>query len=1180
MVGQALEGLTCPSCGHPNRGGRRFCAECGQSLAVSCAACGAANEPGERFCGDCGAPLAPDAATTREAAPAPGAGIERRLVSVLFADLVGHTALAEQRDVEDVRELLSRYFELAQTLVERYGGEIEKFIGDAVMAVWGTPTAREDDAERAVRAALELVSEVASLGTGDGTSALAARAAVLTGEAAVALEARGQGMVAGDLVNTASRVQTIALPGTVLVGAATRRATEASIAYADTGQHELKGKTEPVPLWQALRVTAGRGGGLKSNTLDPPFVGRDRELHLLKELFHANAEERKAHVVSIVGIAGIGKSRLAWELQKYLDGVAETVYWHRGRCLAYGEGVSYWALAEMVRMRTDIAEGENPESARTKLRAALERYVSDPDERDWIEPRFGQLLSLDDPETGEQPDLFAGWRLFFERVAEHGPVVLAFEDMQWADAPLLEFLEYLLDWSRNHPLFVVALTRPELAARHPQWASGTRSSTNLSLEPLSDDAMEALLDGFVPGLPDELRRQVLDRAEGVPLYAVETVRMLLDRGFLEPHAGGYRTTGPIEALEVPETLHALVAARLDGLAPHERQLLQDASVVGKTFARSTLAAVASIPEVEVDRVLTALVRKEILSLQADPRSPERGQYGFLQDLLRQVAYETMPRGERKARHLAAAAQLEQEWVDGEQETVEIVAFHYLTALELDSGAADADEIGKKARTTLVKAGDRAASLAGKESAQRYYEQALELADSPLERAELHERAGRMAVLGTRTAEARAHFERAIVTFEEIGLTHPSARVTARLGLLTWQQEGDIERAIGDMERALSVLADEERDADLAWLAVHLARPLFFSGRLDDALTRTELALETAEALRLPEVISHGLNTKSLILGARGRHQEAELLMRHSLETALANDLSEAALRAYMNLVATVVGWDRYREALDLSREGAELARKVGDRGSESRLGNWRRGILYELGEWDDAIAAEALVDDGGVVARFYLAWPFLQRGEHDEVARRTAAFKEILDQNEIQDRVGLRAFEAHIFLAEGKPREALAAAEAALADRAVLLIKDTEYPLEAGLAAAFVLGDEAKIDELLAIVEQLPPGDLTPSLRALGARFSARRAALRGDPETASAGFLAASAIFEEIERVFDLAVVRLEHAEWLAAEGRLSEAEPLLEAAREIFERLRAVPWLERANAVATASAQPAVVE
>ena len=1108
-----------------------------------------------------------------------GAGVERRLVSVLFADLVGHTALAEQRDVEDVRDLLSRYFEVAQTLVERYGGEIEKFIGDAVMAVWGTPTAREDDAERAVRAALELIPAVAALGGETGAPGLMARAAVLTGEAAVTLGARGQGMVAGDLVNTASRMQAIAQPGTVLVGAATRRATEISIAYADAGQHELKGKTEPVPLWQALRITAGRGGGLKSDTLEPPYVGRERELRLLKELFHANAEERKAHLVSIVGIAGIGKSRLVWELQKYLDGVAQTVYWHRGRCLAYGEGVSYWALAEMVRMRADIAEGEEPQSARAKLRAALKRYVDDSDERDWIEPRLAQLLALDGREGGERADLFAGWRLFFERLAEHEPVVLAFEDMQWADAALLEFLEYLLDWSRNHALFVVALARPEVAARHPQWTSGARSSTNLSLEPLSIDAMEALLDGFVPGLPRELRRQVLNRAEGVPLYAVETVRMLLDRGLLESHAGAYRTTGPIEALEIPETLHALVAARLDGLAGDERQLLQDASVVGKTFARSTLAALASIPQVEVDRVLEALVRKEIFSLQADLRSPERGQYGFLQDLLRQVAYETMPRGERKARHLAAAAQLEQEWVDGEQEIVEIVASHYLTALQLDPSATDAAEIGKKARTTLVRAGERAASLAADESAQRYFEQALELADSPLERAELHERAGRMATHGSRPVEARAHFERAIATFEEIGLTHPAARVTAQLGLLTWRQEGDIERATVDMERALAVLADEEHDADLAMLAVQLGRPLFFTGRLDDAMAQTELALEIAEALRLPEVISHGLNTKSLILSARGRHQEAELLMRHSLEVALAHDLSEAAIRAYINLTATLHLWDRHREALDLSRTGVALARKVGDRNDEVSLRSWGRYILIVLGGWDEALAT---VDDEVVETQYFwlLAEICLRRGEREEVARLTSAIREVVDRNEVQYRVQFRSFEARVFLVDGRPREALAAAEEALADRAALGIGAAVGPLVAALEAAFALRDEPKIDELLAIVEELPPGQLTPSLRAVGARFSGRRAALRGDPGTASAGFLAASGIFEEIETPFECAVVRLEHAEWLLAEGDMDGARPLLEKARETFERLRAAPWLERVGAAAGTARQPVVVE
>ncbi|MBA3788048.1 MAG: adenylate/guanylate cyclase domain-containing protein, partial [Actinobacteria bacterium] len=262
---------------------------------------------------------------------------------MLFVDLVGFTTASEARDAEDTRELLTRYFELARTTIERYGGTVEKFIGDAVMALWGAPVAHEDDAERAVRAALELVAAVPEL-----HGELQARAGVLTGEAAVTLGAQAQGMVAGDLVNTASRIQSAAAPGTVLVGETTRRTSEAAIAYDGGGLHELKGKTEPVTLWQALRVVAARGGEGRATGLEAPFVGRERELRLVKELFHATAEEGRAHLLSIVGIAGIGKSRLGWEFYKYFDGIVDQVWWHRGRCLAYGEGVAYWALADMI----------------------------------------------------------------------------------------------------------------------------------------------------------------------------------------------------------------------------------------------------------------------------------------------------------------------------------------------------------------------------------------------------------------------------------------------------------------------------------------------------------------------------------------------------------------------------------------------------------------------------------------------------------------------------------------------------------------------------------------------------------------------------------------------------------------------------------------------------------------
>jgi class 3 adenylate cyclase len=467
--------VNCPSCGAQNPEGKKFCSECGSPLALACPSCGAPLAGTEKFCGECGAALQSQTASAASP-PAAGPTAERRLVSVLFADLVGFTTLSESRDAEEVRELLSRYFDTCKRLISLYGGTVEKFIGDAVMAVWGTPVAQEDDAERAVRAALDLVAAVSALGDEVGAPELRARAGVLTGEAAVTLGAEGQGMVAGDLVNTASRIQSSAEPGSVLVGESTKRASEAAIAYEDAGSQELKGKAEPVPLFQALRVIAGRRGEGRAAGLEAPFVGREPEFRLIRDLYHATASEQKARLVSIIGVAGIGKSRLGWEFYKYFDGLVEQIWWHRGRCLAYGEGVAYWALAEMVRMRAGIAEDEEPEAAAAKLSAALEEYVLDADERAWIEPRLQHLLGLAERSAPDREDLFSAWRLLFERLAEQGPAVFLFEDLQWADNALLDFIEYLLEWSRAYPIYVVALARPELMERRPTWGAGTRNA--------------------------------------------------------------------------------------------------------------------------------------------------------------------------------------------------------------------------------------------------------------------------------------------------------------------------------------------------------------------------------------------------------------------------------------------------------------------------------------------------------------------------------------------------------------------------------------------------------------------------------------------------------------------------------------------------------------------------------
>ena len=852
--------VVCLACGAENALSRKFCGECGSALSRACGACGSPNEPGVRFCGECGTALEATPARAQDAAAA-----ERRLVSVLFADLVGFTTLSEGRDPEEVRELLSLYFDTARTLIARYGGTIEKFIGDAVMAVWGTPVAREDDAERAVRAALDLVVAVADLG-GDAGADVRLRAGVATGEAAVTLGAEGQGMVAGDLVNTAARIQSTAEPGTVLVNDATRRASNAAIGYDDAGAHTLKGKSETAHLWRALQVTASRGGAVKSAALEPPFVGRDREIRLLKELFHSAGDDSVSKLLTVVGIAGIGKSRLAWEFEKYLDGLAEEVWWHRGRCLAYGDGVAYWALAEMVRMRARIAEDEPAEQALPKLLAVLATTIPDEEERAWVEPRLAHLLALGDAQSFERQDLFSAWRLFFERLSDVAPVALVFEDLQWADASLLDFIEHLLDWSRAHPIFVLALTRPEIAERRPGWGSAGRSSTTLSLDPLSDRAMGELMSRFVPGLPDELVGEILQRSQGVPLYAVETVRMLLDRGLLTPEGDRYSITGPIGSLEVPETLHALIAARIDDLAPDERAVVQDASVLGKSFSLAGLIALSGRGGEALEPLLGSLVRKEVLSVQADPRSPERGQYGFLQDLLQRVAYETLSRADRRSRHLAAAEHLEAVL---ETEASEVVAAHYLDAYRSAPDAADAADVRAKAGEALVRAGRRAASLGASEEADRAFVQAADLIDDPSVRAELLAEAGDAASGGGRWQAASERYEQSIALHEAAGAPTRAARVTGQLGWSMWYS-GDLAGGADRIEAALKVMADEEPDADLATLTEIYARLRYFLGDTDTAAERVERALEIAESLVLHDVLVDALNTKHLVLATRGR----------------------------------------------------------------------------------------------------------------------------------------------------------------------------------------------------------------------------------------------------------------------------------------------------------------------
>jgi tetratricopeptide (TPR) repeat protein len=721
---------------------------------------------------------------------------------------------------------------------------------------------------------------------------------------------------------------------------------------------------------------------------------------------------------------------------------------------------------------------------------------------------------------------------------------------------------------------VITLARPELTERRPTWGAGHRNFTSLYLEPLSEQAMEDLLTGLVPGLPGSLRAQILARAEGVPLYAVETVRMLLDRGLLAQEGAVYRPTGEIEELEVPETLHALIAARLDGLSSDERRVLQDGAVLGKTFTSGALATISGRPEADIEPLLVTLVRKEVLSLQADPRSPEHGQYGFLQDLVRHVAYETLSRHERKTRHLAAAAYLSATL--DQDEVAEVVASHLLEAYRAVPDAQDAGEIRGRARDALTRAAERAASLAAAAEAQRYFEQAAELTDDPAAEAGLLDRAGQMAWRANLPEQARSLLERAHAVFESCGDIGATARVSGRIAEIDFV-EGHPQTAVQRLRPALETLSGEDASADVAAIAAQLGRFLILGGDLEASAPHLEHALELAEALDLPETFAQALNSKALLYLRRDRLREARILLEGALATALEHDLHAATMRAYNNLAVTLDAADVIDESIILGERAIEFARRVGDRHQEAVWVGGSVGAFYLVGRWDEALARATEASElatTSVAQSSFLDVVFLhcERGEH-ELARQVLTRYAAVGESETPETSATYAvYQARVLRAEGKLREALKHSEQALAARGEVGLGSWATKLAIGemFEAAMELGDIAKAEETLALLDALRPGELTPMLRAGRARFRGRLAAELGEDDP-DRSFTEAEEAYRDLGLPFLLAVTQLEHAEWLVAQGRSDEAEPRLVEARETFERLQARPWLDRLGAHAT---------
>jgi class 3 adenylate cyclase/tetratricopeptide (TPR) repeat protein len=942
-------------------------------------------------------------------------------VSVLFVDLVGFTSLAEGRDAEETRDLLARYFDLARDILERYGGTIEKFIGDAVMAVWGAPTAQEDDAERAVRAALDLVDGVRTL-----VPALQARAGVLTGEAAVTLGAAGQGMVAGDLVNTASRLQSVAPAGTVLVGEATHRAASAAIVFEEAGEQLLKGKASPVPAWRALRVVAERGGRRRSDLLEAPFVGREEELRLLKDLFHATSREKRPRLVSVTGQAGIGKSRLAWEFLKYIDGLAEEIWWHEGRCAAYGDGVTFWALGEMVRRRAGLAETDDERTTRERVSASVAEHVPDESEQRWVEQAVLALLGLEPPPPGGHEELFAAWRTFFERMAASGPVCMVFEDLQWADAGLLDFIDHLLEWSKAVPIYVLALARPELLERRPGWGAGKRSFAAVVLEPLSEPAMRELLAGLVPGLPQATVRSIVERAGGVPLYAIETVRMLLEGGQLVSDGTTFRPTGDLSSLAVPETLQALVASRLDALDAAERSLVQDAAVLGQSFTLVGLSAVSGVEAEGLEPHLRSLVRRELLAVEVDPRSPERGQYSFVQALAREVAYSTLAKPDRRRRHLAAARYFEGL---GDEELAGALAAHYVAAYRNSSDGAEADALAGQARITLKGAAVRAAALGSHEQALTFLEQALEITSDPADQAGLLERAGFSASHAGHHDRSEAHYRQAIDLYGNLGDRISAARTMSALAdalVGTFK----IPATLALLEPAVEEYADLAADLVGIDLASQLARALALNGEHRRSVDLADRVLEIAERQDLVPIIAASLVTKGTALTSLGRGYEGIGALDAGRKLAESRGLTDTSLRGLINIGAALGDRDP-RAGFEASCAVLEQARRVGDRGMALFvLSNAVEGAV-PVGQWDWALEEVADAFSTGVDASnratfLYSRAPILafRGGAVDDDLAQAEALAAGSGIEYADSAVDFRFFRAEVALAQGRLQDA------------------------------------------------------------------------------------------------------------------------------------------------------------
>ena len=785
--------------------------------------------------------------------------LERRVVSVLFCDVVGSTAAAEVSDPEDVQARLGRFHRLVRGVVERFGGVVEKFVGDAVLAVFGAPVAHDDDAERAVRAGLGILESVADL---DGEWVVRVRVGVNTGEAVVDLAARpefGQAYVTGDVINTAARIQSAAPPDAVVVGEATWRATDRVFVYEPLEPVAAKGKATAVGLWRAVSARSRLGSDV-IRSVSGPFVGRDLELAALVNAFDRCVRDASVQLVTVAAQPGIGKSRLVAELLSHVDGLAELVTWRQGRCLPYGDGVTFWALGEIVKAHAGILDTDAAEVAAEKLDGVL----PDGDDRVWLRARLLPLVGVDTTAASRE-ESFAAWTRFLESFTVDGPAVVVIEDLHWADPALLAFLEHLAEWVIGIPLLIVCTTRPELYDAHPTWGTATPNSSTVRLSRLSDtdtaQLIALLLDRAV--LAADTQRAIVDRADGNPLFAEEFIRLLRDQGLLDDRG---RLTA--DHVPVPDSVSAITAARLDTLDPGDKGLLANAAVVGKVFWAGAVAAMTQRPRGEVSGRLRALARKDFVRPTRDSTVAGDSEHAFWHAHIRDVAYAQLPRRDRATKHLAAADWIATHFADRIQDAAEILTHHTATAVELATATGNqqlAEQTTALLRRYAVLAADKAANL-DNDQALILLDQALRVTppDHP-DHPEVLLRWGTVAYDAGRLTEAATALATAATAFEAAGNLEAALRALIPLSRVYGLVDPDLERA---NDHRIAVLLDRVPAGPAAVDALSVvAVGEFFSGRREDGLALADRAVAMATDLGTPGVQAYF--ARGMIRGANG-----------------------------------------------------------------------------------------------------------------------------------------------------------------------------------------------------------------------------------------------------------------------------------------------------------------------